>query len=61
MVPGLSVLAELALQSEIPGVTLPWWDWSKDRAVPAAYPSAQADESANVLAKAFIKAFNTAH
>ena len=52
---------ELALQSEVPGVTLPWWDWSKDAAIPSAYSSAQADGEENVLAKAPIKAFNTAH
>ena len=52
---------ELALQSEVPGVTLPWWDWSKDAAIPSAYSIAQADGEENVLAKAPIKAFNTAH
>jgi tyrosinase len=51
---------ELALQSEVPGVTLPWWDWSKDGTIPAAYSSAQADGSENVLAKAPIKVFNAA-
>ena len=33
---------ELALQSQVPGVTLPWWDWSKDGAIPSAYSSAEA-------------------
>ena len=42
-------------------MTLPWWDWSKDAAIPSAYSSAQADGAENVLAKAPIKAFNTAH
>jgi tyrosinase len=50
---------ELALQSEVPGVTLPWWDWSKAAGLPSAYASAQADGAENVLAKAPIKAFNT--
>ena len=50
---------ELALQSEVPGVTLPWWDWSKDATIPSAYSSAQADGSQNVLAKAPINVFNT--
>jgi len=52
---------ELALQSEVSGVTLPWWDWSKDATIPSAYSSAQADGEENVLAKAPIKAFNTAN
>jgi tyrosinase len=47
---------ELALQSQVPGVTLPWWDWSKDAAIPSAYSIAQADGAANVLAKAPIRA-----
>ena len=42
-------------------MTLPWWDWSKDAGIPAAYSSAQTDGAENVLAKAPIKAFNTAH
>jgi tyrosinase len=28
---------ELALQAIVPGVTLPWWDWTKSDAIPAAY------------------------
>ncbi len=51
---------ELALQSQVPGVTLPWWDWSATTAIPSAYASAQADGTENVLAKAPIKVFNTA-
>ena len=35
-----------------PGLTLPWWDWSKDGTTPAAYASAQAGGTENVLAKA---------
>jgi tyrosinase len=27
---------ELALQSQVPGVTLQWWDWSKASAIPSA-------------------------
>jgi len=42
-------------------VTLPWWDWSKDATIPSAYSVAQAGGEQNVLAKAPIKAFNTAH
>jgi hypothetical protein len=52
---------ELALQSQVPGVTLPWWDWSKETTIPSAHSVAQAGGEANVLAKAPIKAFNTAH
>jgi tyrosinase len=51
---------ELALQSEVAGVTLPWWDWSKASGIPAAYVVAQADGAENVLAKAPITVFNTA-
>ena len=28
---------ELALQAIVPGVTLPWWDWTTSDAIPAAY------------------------
>ena len=42
-------------------MTLPWWDWSKDATIPSAYSVAQAGGEQNVLAKAPIKAFNTAH
>lgn len=49
---------ELALQSEVSGVTLPWWDWSKAGAIPAAYSSAQADGAENVLAKAPVNPFD---
>jgi hypothetical protein len=52
---------ELALQSQVPGVTLPWWDWSKAAGIPLAYSSAEAAGAANVLAKAPIKPFNTTH
>jgi tyrosinase len=27
---------ELRLQQAVPGVTIPYWDWTKDRAIPAA-------------------------
>jgi hypothetical protein len=43
---------ELALQWQVSGVTLPWWDWSKDGTTPAAYAKAQADGTEHVLAKA---------
>jgi tyrosinase len=52
---------ELALQSQVPGVTLPWWDWSSTGAIPGAYAVAQADGSENILAKAPITVFNAAH
>jgi tyrosinase len=52
---------ELALQSQVPGVTLPWWDWTKGTTIPAAYTVAQVDGSDNPLAKAEIKVFGTAH
>src|ERR1700685_159138 len=28
---------ELSLRDLQPGVTLPWWDWTADRHIPAAY------------------------
>jgi tyrosinase len=49
---------ELALQSEVPGVTLPWWDWSNSATIPEPYTVAQADGSENILAKAPITVFN---
>jgi tyrosinase len=44
---------ELALQSQVSGVTLPWWDWTASGTIPAAYTGAD-----NVLAAgAAIKVF----
>lgn len=49
---------EKALQDRVPGVTLPWWDWSKDHGegLPAAYSKARgADGKANPLASSPIQ------
>src|SRR5439155_2949251 len=34
---------ELALQAQVEGVTLPWWDWTTSGELPAAYTAEQAD------------------
>jgi tyrosinase len=52
---------ELALQSQVPGVTLPWWDWANTATIPEPYTVAQADGEENILAKAPITVFNAAH
>jgi tyrosinase len=52
---------ELALQSQVSGVTLPWWDWSKGATIPAAYTVAQADGADNPLAKAPVRVFDATH
>lgn len=52
---------ELALQSQVPGVTLPWWDTSTAAAIPESYSIAQADGGENILAKAPINVFGAAH
>ena len=52
---------ELALQSQVAGVTLPWWDWSTAGTIPAAYTEAQAGGAGNVLAAGVaIKVFGAA-
>jgi tyrosinase len=42
---------ERALQDLVPGVTLPWWDWTADhvQGIPANYAEAQASGQANPL------------
>ena len=43
---------ELALQTQVPESTLPWWDWPASRAtgIPAAYSEQQVDGADNPLA-----------
>lgn len=41
---------ELALQDQVQGVTLPWWDWSTAGTIPDAYTVAQVDGQDNRLA-----------
>jgi tyrosinase len=41
---------ERALQDLVPGVTLPWWDWTDQaQSIPPAYAQEQADGQANPL------------
>jgi tyrosinase len=40
---------ELALQDIDPDVTLPWWNWMDESAIPDAYAAEQVDGSDNVL------------
>lgn len=42
---------EKALQERVPGVTLPWWNWTVEHAqgIPAAYAKRQADGRKNAL------------
>jgi tyrosinase len=40
---------ELALQAQVPGVSLPWWDWTTMRTLPSAYTDAQAAGEDNPL------------
>jgi tyrosinase len=37
---------ELTLRDQQPGVSLPWWNWTRTRAIPAAYGAAQLDGGA---------------
>jgi tyrosinase len=41
---------ELSLQALVPGVTLPWWDWTTSATIPAGYTDAtDADGNSNPL------------
>src|SRR4051794_31285402 len=42
---------EKALQDQVPGVTLPWWDWTVSHAdgIPSAYAAEQVDGAPNPL------------
>lgn len=40
---------ELSLQSLVPGVTLPWWDWTVFDQIPPAYVEDQAPDGPNPL------------
>jgi len=48
---------QLALQDQVPGVTLPWWDWSSASTIPDPYTTAQVDGHDNILAAAPIAVF----
>src|SRR6187200_243262 len=41
---------EQALQDQVPGASLPWWDWRRDRSVPRAYRARRGDGGSNPLA-----------
>jgi tyrosinase len=43
---------ELTLRDQQPGVSLPWWDWTTQRNIPAAYAEAAPGDPANPLASA---------
>ena len=40
---------ELALHAQVPGVSLPWWDWTTANRIPAAYAAKTADGRQNPL------------
>jgi tyrosinase len=42
---------ELALQAIVPGVTLPWWDWTTANDVPAAYKEDPGGQPNSLLVK----------
>ncbi len=44
-------MMEKALQERVPGVTLPWWDWTShhDEGIPAAYAKRRAEGAKNPL------------
>jgi tyrosinase len=48
---------ELALQRQVPGVTLPWWDWTRGERIPREYRLKRVDGKANDLASAKIVVF----
>src|SRR6476620_2349469 len=41
---------EQALQDQVPGASLPWWDWTRERTIPVAYQAARLDGRPNPLA-----------
>ncbi|MGA2012479.1 MAG: tyrosinase family protein [Solirubrobacteraceae bacterium] len=40
---------ELTLRDRVPGVTLPWWDWTTRRSIPGAYGEREVDGERNPL------------
>jgi tyrosinase len=40
---------ELALHAQVPGVSLPWWDWTSAATIPAAYTDREAGGAENPL------------
>lgn len=50
---------ELALQSQVPGVALPWWDWTTSDQVPAAYAEKEVDGEPNPLYGNIVKVYRS--
>lgn len=50
---------ELALQSQVPGVTLPWWDWTTSDRVPAAYADPEVGGKPNPLFGSVVKVYRS--
>jgi tyrosinase len=50
---------ELALQSQVPGVSLPWWDWTTSDKVPDAYTAAEVDGQANPLLGNIVRVYRS--
>src|SRR4051794_21331702 len=46
---------ELALQHQVPGVSLAWWDWTVDRDIPPAYGQRRVGNATNPLYQSAIK------
>lgn len=45
---------EMRLRDRVPTVTLPWWDWTKDRGIPEAFDEQAVNGNQNPLYRAFI-------
>lgn len=50
---------ELALQDQIPGVALPWWDWTTSNSLPGVYTAAEADGQVNPLLGSEIRVYRS--
>jgi tyrosinase len=50
---------ELALQAQVPGVTLPWWDWTTSDEIPAPYTEEEADGERNPLFGNVVKVYRS--
>jgi len=52
---------ELALQTQQPGVSLPWWDWTATAGVPDAYTDTDVDGEPNPLLGSEIRVYRTSN
>jgi len=50
---------ELALQERVPGVTLPWWDWTAEDQPPAAYVEDPLDGEPNPLVPHVVRVYRS--